>query len=65
MDKEDVRVVSLMQRMWSKAVKGFVWKWDQLSHNSDFNEYNALARIGKQRYLVIVENVEDWPDGES
>jgi len=48
--------------MFSGSIADHHFKWSQLTPNSQYNEYNAIARIKRQTYLVLVQNPEDWPD---
>lgn len=63
LDPKGEEVVELMQRMYSGAIEMHEWKWSELRRNNQYREYNGLASIGGEHYLVWVVNVEDWPEG--
>jgi len=64
LDPKTGKVAEVRQRMWSGAIREHDWTWAELSPCHEFGEYNTVAVVGKEAYVVWVVNVEDWPDGE-
>ena len=61
LDPTGQRVIERRARMFSGSIAEHDFKWSELTPNSQYNEYNAIARIKRETYLVLVQNPEDWP----